>query len=174
MRSLFGLPAVGSSSGSVLSAVLPSVSGATGLGRGLSVVPGWDSPSVATSVSAPVALGALLGWSSVASGVAPSLVSSVPSGVASAVPSAAVSSVSSGSDGFAHPLPVYSVVSVASSVSAPLPFSMASLLAPPPCTLPSAPLSSSAAFSSSQPLGPVGPVSLGSGGGVSGETWFQE
>ena len=96
------------------------------MGRGSSVVPGWGSLSVATSVSAPVASGALLGWSSVASGVAPSLVSSVPSGVASAVPSAVASSVSSavassvssGSDGFARPLPVYSVASVTSSVSA--------------------------------------------------------
>ena len=130
---------------------MPSVSGATDLGRGSSVVPGWNSPSVATSVPAPVA-----------SGVAP-LISSVPSRVALSVPFPVASSVSADSDGFARPLPVYSVALVTYSVSAPLPFSMASLLGPPPSTLPSAPLSSSAAFSSSQPLGPV---SLGSGGGV--------
>ena len=55
LRSLFGLPAVVSSSGTVPSAVAPSGSGVPVLGRSSSVVPGWDSPSVAPSISASVA-----------------------------------------------------------------------------------------------------------------------
>ena len=106
----------------------------------------------------------------VALGAAPSFASSIPSGVASAIPSVALS-VASSSGGFARPLPVYPVTSVAPSMSSSLPFSMASLLAPShPPTLPLAPVSSSATLTSSQPLVPVASVSLGSGGGGA---WFQ-
>ena len=51
---------------------------------------------------------------------------------------------------------------------------MASLLVPPPpSTLPSAPFSFSTPRVSSQPVGPSGSVSLGSGGGVGrfGDDW---
>ena len=163
LRSLFGLSSVSSSSESVPSAVLPSVSGATFMGGDSSVVTGWVAPSVSSTVSAPVALGSLLGTPSVASGVASSFASAVPSGVASVGPPAVASSVASESGGFVRPLPVYPATSFTPSVSAPLSFSMASILAsPPPSTLPSAPLVSS------QPVGPSGSVSLGSGGGSGG------
>ena len=93
------------------------------------------------------------------------VVSFVPSGVASVVPSTVASSVISGSEGFARPLPVYPVTSITPSVSASLPFSMASLLAPSHSSrLPLAPVSSSATLASSQPLGPVASVILGSSG----------
>ena len=169
LRSLFGLPVVSSSSESVPSAVLPSVSGATFMGGDSSVVTGLVAPSVSSTVSAPVTSGSLLGRPSGTSGVASSFPSAVPSGVASVVPPAVASSVASGSGGFVCPLPVYPATSFAPSVSAPLSFSMASLLAPPPpSTLPSAPFSSSAPLVSSQPVGPSGSVYLGSGGGEVG------
>ena len=164
LRSLFGLPVVSSSSESVSSAVLPSVSGATFMRGDSSVVTGWVAPSVTCTFSDPVASGSLLGRPSVAS----SFASAVPSGVASVVPP----SVASGSGGFVLPLPAYPATSFTLTVSAPLSFSMASLLAPPPppSMLPSAPFSSSAPLVSSQPVGPYGSVSLGSGGGGA---WFQ-
>ena len=134
-----------------------------GFGPGLSGVPGWGAPSVTTSVSPSVASGSLLGWPSVASGVAPSFASSILSLLLSPRLSLWVLG------GFVQPLPVYPVTSVAPSVPTSLPFSMASLLAPShPPTLPLAPVSSSATLTSSQPLGPVGSVSLGSGDGVAG------
>ena len=57
LRSLFGLPAVVLSSGTVPSAVASSGSGATVMGRDSSVVLGWGVPSVAPSVSTSVASG---------------------------------------------------------------------------------------------------------------------
>ena len=61
LRSLFGLPAVVSSSGTVPSAVVSSDSGATVMGRDSSVVPGWCVPSVAPYVSTSVTSGVAVG-----------------------------------------------------------------------------------------------------------------
>ena len=154
LRSLFGLPVVVSLSGTVPSAVVSSGSGATVMGRDSLVVPGWGVSSVATSVTSGVAVGRLRGrpflclfylfWGRLGGPFYCRF----------------------GFGGFAQQLPVYPVTSVAPSVPASLPFSMDSLLASSHHpTLPLAPVSS-ATLASSQPLGPVGSVSLGSGDGA--------
>ena len=158
LQSLFGLPAVVSSSGTIPSAVALSGSWATVMGRDLWVVPGWGVSSVAPPVSTSVASGVAVGR--------PFLCLFYLFGVVSVVPS----TVASASGGFAQQLPVYPMTSVAPSVPASLPFSMDSLLTP--STLPLAPVSS-ATLASSQPLGSVGPVSLASGGGAAGGVWVQ-
>ena len=163
LQSLFGIATFNSSSRPVPSTVSPLVSGATFMRGCSSVGTGWVTPSVPSTVPTPIASESLLGRPSVASGVASSFACAVPSGVASVVRPAVASSFSAGSEGCVSRLPAFPATTFAPSASAPLSFSVASLLAPSSSSvLPSAPLTSS------QPVGPSVLVSLGCGGAMVG------